>query len=211
MKKILVLALLLSVAFGCRTKNTKKDESVAVEKQEIAKNENTATQEPKEVEINWMSFEEAITAQKKEPKKIMMDAYTKWCGPCKLLDRKTFHNPDLVAYVNEHYYAVKFNAEGDETITFKGNTFTNPGYDPTKATRRNASHQLSGYFRINAYPTILFLDENAEVLTPIKGYYTPAQLEIYLKLFAQDDFKKIKTAEEWQTYQDNFINTFKEI
>ena len=43
-------------------------------------------------EINWMTFEEAIALQKKNPKKIMVDMYTVWCGPCKLLDRNTFHN-----------------------------------------------------------------------------------------------------------------------
>ena len=41
-------------------------------------------------QINWMSLDEALTAQKIEPKKIIMDVYTKWCGPCRLLDRKTF-------------------------------------------------------------------------------------------------------------------------
>ena len=34
-------------------------------------------------EINWMTFEEAIALQKKNPKKIMVDVYTVWCGPCK--------------------------------------------------------------------------------------------------------------------------------
>ena len=28
--------------------------------------------------INWMSLEEAVEAQKKEPRKIMMDVYTQW-------------------------------------------------------------------------------------------------------------------------------------
>ena len=41
-------------------------------------------------QIEWMSLSEALEAQKKEPKKIIMDVYTKWCGPCKLLDKNTF-------------------------------------------------------------------------------------------------------------------------
>ena len=35
--------------------------------------------------INWMTFAEAIEAQKKVPKKILMDVYTTWCGPCKMV------------------------------------------------------------------------------------------------------------------------------
>ena len=35
-------------------------------------------------EIKWMSMNEALEAQKENPKKIFMDVYTDWCGPCKL-------------------------------------------------------------------------------------------------------------------------------
>ena len=70
-------------------------------------------------EIQWMTLAEALEAQKTAPKKIFMDVYTKWCGPCKLLDKKTFANRDVARYISEHYYAVKFNAEGNEE--FEGN------------------------------------------------------------------------------------------
>src|SRR5690606_41789628 len=55
--------------------------------------------------IKWMTFNEALELQKKKPKKIFMDVYTDWCGPCKMLDKQTFRNPDVVKYINEHYYA----------------------------------------------------------------------------------------------------------
>ena len=42
--------------------------------------------------INWVSFNEALELQKETPKKIIMDVYTNWCGPCKMLDRNTFQN-----------------------------------------------------------------------------------------------------------------------
>ena len=87
-------------------------------------------------EINWVTLEEAVELQKKKPKKIMMDVYTNWCGPCKMLDRNTFHNKDVVDYVNKNYYAVKFNAEGNETVNFSGKTFDHPQYDPAKANTR---------------------------------------------------------------------------
>ena len=51
-------------------------------------------------EVNWMSLEEAVVAQKNEPRKIVMDVYTQWCGPCKMLDKNTFTNKDLIAFVN---------------------------------------------------------------------------------------------------------------
>lgn len=172
-------------------------------------NKTTKVVEDEGATINWMSFEQAIEAQKKNPKKIIMDAYTDWCGPCKMLDANTFHNADVVKYVNDNFYAVKFDAEGNESIKFKGKTYTNPGYDPAKDKSRNSAHQLSYYFKVRAYPTIIFLDEQANTLAPVTGYKTPQQLELYLKLFATNDYKNVKTDEDWKKYQENFKYTFK--
>ena len=52
-------------------------------------------------EITWMSMDQALFAQQQTPKKIFMDVYTTWCGPCKLLDKNTFSNPDVIAYIND--------------------------------------------------------------------------------------------------------------
>lgn len=161
-------------------------------------------------EINWVTLEEAVELQNKNPKKIIMDAYTSWCGPCKLLDRNTFHNKDVAAYINEHYYAVKFDAEGNDEITFKGKLYTNPSYDPAKANKRNAQHQLAGYFRIRSYPTMVFLSETGEFITPVIGYKTPQQLELYLKMFKKDDHKGLTTQEAFNDYYTAFKAEFKQ-
>lgn len=159
-------------------------------------------------EINWVTFEEAVALQKKEPRKIIMDVYTNWCGPCKLLDKNTFQNKDVAEYINKHYYAVKFNAEGNSTITYKDNTFTNPGYDETKANRRNSPHQFSSFLQVRAYPTIAFFDEDLKMITPVTGYQTPHQLELYLKLFESDKYKEMVSQEQFNKYYEAFKPTF---
>jgi len=93
--------------------------------------------------INWMTIEEAMAAQKKEPRKIIMDMYTNWCGPCKMLDKYTFQNKDVAAYVNKNFYAVKFNAEGNKEVLFLGKKFSNPNYDATKKNRRKVTTKES--------------------------------------------------------------------
>ncbi|GAA4977873.1 thioredoxin family protein [Algibacter aquimarinus] len=160
-------------------------------------------------EINWVSLDEAIELQKKNPKKIMMDVYTNWCGPCKMLDRNTFQNTDVAKYVNENYYAVKFNAEGNDKVTYKGKIYSNPNYNPELKNRRNSPHELSRYFQVQAYPTIVFMDEKAELIAPIRGYQTPPQLELYLKMFKKDEHKKISSQEEFTVYAKAFKAEFK--
>jgi thioredoxin-related protein len=160
-------------------------------------------------EINWVTFEEALELQKKNPKKIMMDVYTNWCGPCKMLDRNTFHNADVVAFVNEHYYAVKFNAEGNDIVNYDSKTFTNQSYKPELVNRRNGVHDLTRYLKVNAYPTIVFFNEEAKILTPLRGYQKPQQLELYLKLFQSDKHIEMTTQELFSEYYSAFVPQFK--
>jgi thioredoxin-related protein len=160
--------------------------------------------------INWVTIEEAIELQKTAPKKIIMDVYTNWCGPCKMLDKNTFQNEDVANYVNEHFYAVKFNAEGNDQVTYKDKTYGNPDYDATKANRRNSSHEFSRFLKVRAYPTMVFFDEEANFITPVTGYLKPQQLELYLKMFQSDKHKEMETQEQFNEYYKGFKATFKE-
>ena len=159
-------------------------------------------------EIRWMTFHEALEAQKSEPKKIFMDMYTKWCGPCKLLDKKTFSNPDVINYINAHFYAVKFNAEGTEEIQYYDRVFTNPNYNPQRK-GRNATHQFTQFLGVKAYPTMVFFTEDGDPMLPITGYYTPRQLEPYLKMIKQGDFAIFSDASDFEKYMQNFIPRFR--
>ena len=153
--------------------------------------------------INWMSMEEALAAQEKQPKKIFMDVYTTWCGPCKLLDRNTFSDAQVAKFINDNYYAVKFNAEGDEELTYQDFTYTNPNYQPGRK-GRNSQHLFAHALKITGYPSLVFFKEDGTLIQAIAGYKTPQQLEIFLKMIANDDYKKLTTAEAWQDYQENF-------
>ncbi|WP_397445784.1 thioredoxin family protein [Polaribacter sp. R77954] len=159
--------------------------------------------------INWISMNEALELQKKNPKKIMVDVYTNWCGPCKMLDKQTFQNKDVANYVNENFYAVKFNAEGNESITYKEREFLNPYYDASKPNKRNSSHQFADYLGVRGYPTVAFFDEQSGFLYPLTGFYKPNELEFYLKLFINNKHKEIKTKEDFQEYYDTFTPEFK--
>jgi thioredoxin-related protein len=158
--------------------------------------------------IQWISLEEAIAAQKITPKKIFMDVYTDWCGPCKLLDKKTFQNPDVSKYISEHYYAVKFNAEGQEEINFFNQTYTNPSYDPNRK-GRNGTHQFTQYLGVKGYPTMVFFSENGAPIMPVVGYLKPQQLELYLKMIKQGDYQVFSKPEDFEKYQKSFIPRFR--
>ena len=126
-------------------------------------------------EIKWLTFNEAIEAQKKNPKPIFMDVYTDWCGPCKMLDKNTFSNEEVINHINKNYYAVKFNAEGQEVIKFNGKTFTNPNYSD-KRTGRNATHEFTVDLKVPGYPSMVIIGAKGDISSTIVGYKTPEAL-----------------------------------
>ena len=144
--------------------------------------------------IHWLSFEQAVElqAQESNSKKIFIDVYTDWCGWCKKMDKNTFQNPEVAAYMKEHFYMVKLDGEGKEPIVFKAQTFS---FVPSG---RNGYHELAANLLQGqlSYPTVVYLDENMNMLSPVPGYLTP---EPFLKIatYFGDDIYKTTT---WEDY-----------
>src|ERR671921_2845222 len=68
--------------------------------------------------LPWMKLQEAQAAAKKQNKPILIDLYTDWCGWCKVMDKQTYANKNVAAYINEKFYPVKLNAEMKQAIVF---------------------------------------------------------------------------------------------
>jgi len=168
----------------------------------------TATIFAQNDKIHWRSVEEVEALQQKEPRKVLMDVYTTWCGPCKLMMKNTFSNKNVIEYINKHFYAIKFDAESGRDVTFKGNIYKNPGFNPN-GRGRNSQHQFAQALGVSSYPTVIYMNEKMDVITPIKGYLTPDKIELYLKLFAEKNYEEIgATKESFQKYAKNFKPTF---
>ena len=78
--------------------------------------------------INWVTMDKALELQKNTPKNIMIDIYTTWCGPCKMIA------PVLEELSNE--YAGKINIYKVDT---------------------EAEQELAAAFAIRSIPSMLFI------------------------------------------------------
>lgn len=140
-------------------------------------------------EINWMTWEEAVEANEKDPKKIMVDLYTDWCGWCKVMDKKTFSDPAVIKMVNKDFYAVKFNAEQKESIMYNGTEFN---FVQTKGSKRGGVHMLA-YSLTNgqlSYPTLVYLNEKMERISISPGYKEVDQMKNELEFTASEYYSK---------------------
>jgi thioredoxin-related protein len=107
--------------------------------------------------IEWMKFEDAIAASEKNQKMLLVDVYTDWCGWCKKMDKETFTDPNVIAYINESFYAVKLNAEDkNRTFDFQGKIFTEA--------------QMASAMRVNSYPNFVIIEPSLQNITHLPGY-----------------------------------------
>ncbi|WP_439474460.1 thioredoxin family protein [Algoriphagus formosus] len=108
-------------------------------------------------QITWLKFEEAVAANQSDPKMLLVDVYTDWCGWCKKMDKETFTDPEVIKYVNENFYAVKLNAEDTKrTFDFMGKKFSEA--------------QLAAAMRVRSYPNFVVIEPTLQNIAQLPGY-----------------------------------------
>lgn len=83
---------------------------------------------------------------KAENKMILVDCYTSWCGPCKMMAKQEFPKKEMGDFFNPKYVAVKIDMEKGEGA------------------------QLLKLWDVNAFPTFLVLNTEGKVLLRLVGY-----------------------------------------
>lgn len=148
------------------------------------------------ITINWMSLEEAMAKSATSPKKIFVDVFTSWCKWCDKMEETTFRDPAIAQYINDNFYPVKFDAEQEQEISYK-----DKNYGFSKSGKRGY-HDLvkeltGGRF---SFPTLIFLDENQNLIQCVVGFKTPLQFEQISSYFADDHYRKIP----WSSFQQMY-------
>ncbi|HEX2898625.1 MAG TPA: thioredoxin family protein, partial [Bacteroidia bacterium] len=140
--------------------------------------------------------DQAVAKMEKEPRKIMVDVYTDWCGWCKRMDATTMEDPKIIKLIGEKYYAVKMDGEGKKDIVFRGRTYK------FIAQGRNGYHELPAELLSGkmSYPTLVFLDEEYGIIQPLPGYQDVPTLEPILAYFGGGHYKTTP----WETFQATF-------
>jgi len=156
-----------------------------------------------QTEINWVTIEEAVKLNQKEPRKWVVDCYTSWCGWCKRMDKETFTDPLIVKEINKNFYAIKFDAESKKDITIGSKTYK---FVPQGS---RGHHELAALLMGGkmTYPTSVFMDENMKVIQPLAGYLSKEQMLPILMFFSSNTYKST----EWNDYLKEFDSPYSEL
>jgi len=143
--------------------------------------------------ISWMTVEQAAGKLKEVKKPVIIDLYTTWCGWCRQMDRKTYSNKQVAAYLQEKFYTVKMDAETHATINWAGKTYNfNPQY------RSNEFALYLTHGRLEFPTTIIIIP--GEEPQAIPGYMEPRELELLVKYFGEGNYKSTS----FDVYQKSF-------
>ncbi len=149
----------------------------------------------KPAKINWMTFDEAQKAEKKQKRIILVNAEGAWSVANKIMDTTTYGNNDIAKYINEKFYPVKIDILSKDTIMFFGEKYA-PGNN-IYPVHHLADYLMSG--KIFA-PSMIFVSPEGKLISHVPGYFTPENIEPILHFFEEGAFKTTP----WSEYMKNY-------
>ncbi|MBI1183005.1 DUF255 domain-containing protein [bacterium] len=150
-------------------------------------------------EIEWMSLSEAQQRIQQKPKKIFVDLYTDWCGWCTVMDRNVFSHPVIQEKMEKYFYAVKFNAEKEDSLRFNGELYKllPRGGRPLHQWAKKYGSTPQGL----SYPTTIYFNESLQLLQTIPGYHDAHTMEMILEFIGGDyPYRGI----DWEVFQKTY-------
>src|SRR5687767_2969993 len=153
---------------------------------------------PRAGNFPWMNLSDVKVKLKQQNKPVLIDLYTDWCHWCKVMDKKTYSNSKVVAYINEHFYSAKVNAETKDNVSWKDKTY-----------KYNSKYQINDFalfvtYGRTSFPTTVIIADNESAPIPIAGYMEPREIEPILKYFGGGAYKTMNFKEFEKTFRSSW-------
>ena len=125
--------------------------------------------------FEWRTVNEALAEEAGSQKFILLDVYTDWCGWCKRMDRDTYADSSVSAYISERFVAAKMNPEKDGKVIYDGHEYSQA--------------QFGKALGISGYPATAFFTPEKELITVVPGYLPAKDFRLLLQFLAEDHYK----------------------
>ena len=144
---------------------------------------------------SFLEFEDDVTEAAAAGRRVMLYFHQDGCPYCARLIEENFTDPELKAYMVEHFDGISLNMWGDrEVVSLAGRDFTEKTF--------------AAALKVQYTPTLLFLDESGKVVLRLNGYYPPDDFQAALRFVAQKLEAEMSFAQYRLQYrQDNQSGT----
>ena len=120
----------------------------------------------------FLDFREDVREARSQGKRLLVYFGQDGCPYCKLLMQTTFTETRVVALVQRWFVPIALNLWGDREVRW---------VDGRKMTEK----QLGAYLKVQFTPTLLLLNEEAEVIARLNGYQSPPRMAAALQYAAE--------------------------
>ncbi len=92
-----------------------------------------------------LTLEAALAKAGETDKMVVVDFFATWCGPCKMMDKETWPQEDVVAWVGKHAILIKVDVDKEEAVAKDFNITAMPTVVFLKADKSEISRFVGGY------------------------------------------------------------------
>jgi thiol:disulfide interchange protein len=124
--------------------------------------------------VHWMGYNEAFEKAKKDPKLIFVDLYADWCIPCRVMDANVYSDPTVASLLNTRFYAVKLNADSQDSIMCDGQ-------------KKTVQRCYFDVWELTALPAFVLVAPKGLSILTVTDSMTPQELQLLLFQFLEKE------------------------
>ena len=113
--------------------------------------------------IKWFGYEEGMIRAKADKKKVFLNFHAEWCTYCTKMNKETFTNSGIIAYLNDNFIPIKVDVDREKVV--------------------------AGKYKVKGLPTTSFLNADGEDIGSQPGFIPANSMMSILKYIHTDSYK----------------------
>jgi thioredoxin-related protein len=119
--------------------------------------------------VKWFTYAEGMAHQERTGKKALITFTAEWCGYCTKLDRETFGDRRVAAFLNESFVPIRVDFDRE--------------------------NQVATDYNVRQVPVTWFVDEKGERISNLPGFIPPDRFLDILRYVHSDSYEDVPFSE----------------